>query len=82
MYVLVVLMTLFGLAISSRGKAQQAVGPVTNPALTRADFLQMLDRPRVPLAAEVIALPGTEGLVYEHFTYAAEKTQRVPGILL
>ena len=81
-YVLVVLMTLFGLAVSSRGMAQQAVGSATNPAQTRAAFLQMLDRPRVPLAAEVNALPGTEGLVYEHFTYAAEKTQRVPGILL
>ncbi len=47
-----------------------------------AAFLHMLDRPRVPLNAEVKALPDIDGLLYEHFTFSAEQEQRVPGILL
>ncbi len=42
----------------------------------------MLDRPRVPLAPEVKVLPELDGFLYEHFTYASEQGQRVPGILL
>jgi dienelactone hydrolase len=45
-------------------------------------FLQMLDRPRVPMAPEVKALPDLEGLSYEHFAFSSEQGQRVPGILL
>ena len=52
-------------------------------AATRAAFLKLLDRPRVPLAAEV----GTtselkEELVEIAFSYAAEAGQRVPGIIV
>jgi predicted esterase len=51
-------------------------------AATRAGFLQLIDRPRVPLAAE-IAAPVTDGaLVRLDFSYATEAGQRVPGILL
>ncbi|MEZ0539278.1 alpha/beta hydrolase family protein [Fibrella arboris] len=49
---------------------------------TRKAFLQLIDHPRVPLAPIVRVMPNTDGLRQEHFTYAAEKTQRVPGILL
>ena len=64
------------------GLAQGAGGQQPTPAATRADFLRMLDRPRVPLDAEVKTLPDAGGLTYEHFTVAAELGQRVPGILL
>ncbi|MDE3196864.1 MAG: acetylxylan esterase [Acidobacteriota bacterium] len=44
---------------------------------TRADFLRMIERPRVPLAPR-IAQEGPE----VHFSYASDSDQRVPGILL
>ncbi|MEZ0483465.1 alpha/beta hydrolase family protein [Fibrella aquatica] len=53
-----------------------------NTDATRKAFLQLIDHPRVPVAAEIKVLPNTDGLRQEHFTYAAEQTQRVPGILL
>ena len=49
---------------------------------TRADFLKLIDRPRVPLAAEVQALPSTNGLAVLHFTYASDAGDRVPGLLV
>ncbi|MBO0952297.1 dienelactone hydrolase family protein [Fibrella forsythiae] len=49
---------------------------------TRKAFLQLIDHPRVPLASVVKVLPNVDGLRQEQFTYATEKTQRVPGILL
>jgi dienelactone hydrolase len=48
----------------------------------RADFLKLIDRPRVPLAAEVTALPITGPLKEFHFTFASDAQQRVPGILV
>lgn len=52
------------------------------PQSSRAAFLQLLDRPRVPLAPEINALPSIANLTHEHFTFAAEQNERVPGILL
>ena len=49
---------------------------------SRADFLKLLERPRVPLAPQVDALPATNGVVPFHFSFAAEADQRVPGLLL
>ena len=49
---------------------------------TRADFLKLIDRPRVPLAPQEEALPAKNGLSYLHFSYAADAEQRVPGLLL
>ncbi|HEX4794076.1 MAG TPA: acetylxylan esterase, partial [Humisphaera sp.] len=49
---------------------------------SRSDFLKLIDRPRVPLAAEVTPLPAHGDLSEFHFTYAAEAGQRVPGILV
>lgn len=51
-------------------------------ARIRAAFLKMIDRPRVPLAAE--AKPRGDGGVYraEHFSFASEAGERVPGVFL
>ena len=76
-------MALVGVMLSPlAGLAQGAGGQLSNPAATRAAFLQMIDRPRVPTAPEIRALPDAGELTYEHFTVAAEPGQRVPGILL
>ncbi len=48
----------------------------------RADFLKLIDRPRVPLAPHVEKLWATNNLVEFHFSYASDAQQRVPGILL
>jgi dienelactone hydrolase len=49
---------------------------------TRAAFLKLIKRPLVPLASVVKDLPSVGDLSQEHFTFAAEVNQRVPGILL
>jgi len=49
---------------------------------TRADFLKLIDRPRVPQAAKVDVLSPTNGFAMEHFTFASDAAQRVPGLLL
>ena len=51
-------------------------------ARTRAAFLKLIDRQRVPLAAKVRELPETNGLAQLHFSFAADAEQRVPGLLL
>jgi dienelactone hydrolase len=48
----------------------------------RADFLRVVDRPRVALAPEVDALPATNGITQIHFTFSSDASNRVPGILL
>jgi dienelactone hydrolase len=52
---------------------------VQNP---RADFLKMIDRPRVALNPQIEELPATNGIVQFHFSFATDSAQRVPGILL
>ena len=52
------------------------------PADARADFLKLLQRPRVRLAPQVQAMPATNGLAQFRFEFNAEKGQRVPGVLL
>lgn len=49
---------------------------------TRASFLKLIDRPRVPLAPKVKELQEMDGLLLTHFTFAADAEQRVPGILV
>jgi cephalosporin-C deacetylase-like acetyl esterase len=50
---------------------------------TRAEFLKLIDRPRVPLAAEIKTGPSAPaGFIRLDFTYAADADNRVPGILL
>jgi len=48
----------------------------------RADFLKLIRRPRVRLAPQVEELPATNGIVQFHFSFASDKEQRVPGILM
>jgi dienelactone hydrolase len=51
-----------------------------NLAVTRAAFLKLIDRPKVPAAAEVHELGETGGVQHANFTYASEAGSRVPGI--
>jgi hypothetical protein len=53
-----------------------------SPAQTRTDLLQILDRPRVPLASEVTKLRPRGKLGQEHITFASEAGERVPGVVL
>jgi dienelactone hydrolase len=52
-----------------------------DPVSSRAAFLELINRPKVPLAPEVKALPPTNGITQIQFTFAADREQRVPGIL-
>jgi dienelactone hydrolase len=49
---------------------------------TRAAFLQVIDRPRVPLKPELTELAPVEGLKKLHLWFSADATERVPGYLL
>ncbi len=49
---------------------------------TRQAFLKLIDRPRVPLAPSVAQLSQSEGLEQWHFTFAADASQRVTGLLV
>jgi dienelactone hydrolase len=49
---------------------------------TRVDFLKLIDRPRVPLAAQEAADRMSGGPWIEWFSYATEAGQRVPGLLV
>jgi dienelactone hydrolase len=48
----------------------------------RADFLKLIERPRVALAAQVEKSAVTNGLLEAHFSFASEAQQRVPGLLV
>ena len=48
----------------------------------RADFLKLIERPRVALAAQTGEISDTNGIALFHFSFATEPGQRVPGILL
>jgi dienelactone hydrolase len=48
----------------------------------RADFLKLIDRPRVPLTAQIQQLTATNNLEQFHFSFAADAGSRVPGILI
>jgi len=54
----------------------------TMAANSRTEFLQLIDRPRVPLAPEMKELPVEDGLRHFTFSFATEAGQRVPGILV
>ncbi|MEY2880117.1 MAG: hypothetical protein RLZZ15_2497 [Verrucomicrobiota bacterium] len=56
------------------------VSPAT--AETRGDFLRLLDRPRVPLAAEAAAPTAKNDLAEIAFSYASDSANRVPGLLV
>jgi dienelactone hydrolase len=52
---------------------------VPNP---RADFLKLIDRPRVVLAPQVEKMSATNEFQEFHFSFAADVSNRVPGILI
>lgn len=73
------------LAISTRCYLLAAIGlfpMITQAADVRSDFLKLIDRPRVPLAAESQPFSSGDPLQELHFSYAADAQHRVPGILL
>jgi len=47
---------------------------------TRAAFLKLIDRPKVPSVVEITDAGETGSVAHAHFTYATDATQRVPGI--
>jgi dienelactone hydrolase len=49
---------------------------------TRAAYLAVIDRPRVPPKPELADLPAVEGLKKLHLWYSADADERVPGYLL
>jgi len=61
----------------------EAPGRVATPAelaATRAAFLKLIDRPKVPAAVEIRDLGEANGVRSAHFTYLTEAGQRVPGL--
>ena len=49
---------------------------------TRSRFLKIIERPRVPLDPELRVGRASRGLIATHFTFASEKGERVPGIII
>jgi dienelactone hydrolase len=52
---------------------------VQNP---RADFLKLIDRPRVALSPEVEKMSAANAFEEFHFSFASDASNRVPGILI
>jgi dienelactone hydrolase len=48
----------------------------------RADFLKIIDRPRVALAPQIAPMGSTNGIVEFYFSFASDAGDRVPGILM
>jgi hypothetical protein len=62
----------------------RAQAPSTQPTTetTRRDFLAMIDRPRVPLAAKITPQGVQDGMARFRFTFDSEADQHIPGMLL
>jgi dienelactone hydrolase len=56
--------------------------PRANGADARADFLKLIDRPRVEMSVQLGKITATNGLAESHFSFASEAQQRVPGLLV
>jgi predicted esterase len=69
------------LAVLMAGVFLQSVG-AQEASTTRADFLRLIDRPRVSPAPQVTAMPAAGRYSREHFTFLSEAGERVPGITL
>ena len=59
-----------------------SVAQPLSPAATRAAFLKLIDRPRVPLDVQIASQGEVDGLERWNFSYAADSAQRVPGVLV
>ena len=62
------------------GLALAASAQNANDGLARADFLRVIDRLRVPPEPVTTALGGGGRFAQEHFTFASEAEERVPGL--
>jgi dienelactone hydrolase len=62
--------------------ALSASGGAANETSTRADFLRLIDRPRVPAAPHLQPADSADGLARWNFSYASDAHNRVPGILV
>ena len=49
---------------------------------TRAAYLAVIDRPRVPPRPELAEMPAVEGLKKYHLWFSADASERVPGYLV
>src|SRR5580698_7017973 len=73
---------LLGAAVAAAALAGTLPAQPAAAASPRADFLRLIDRPRVALAPEASAPAPDGALVRIDFSYLTEAGQRVPGILL
>jgi dienelactone hydrolase len=84
--VLVPLLLLGACTATPAKKGEKAEGPQQqsrqDPQAARVEFLQMLNRPRVPLAPEVSPPTAADGVVQIRFWYTSQAGVRVPGILI
>ena len=67
------------LCLATLGLSPAVAAPGPAP---RADFLRLIDRPRVALDATASAPAREDALVRIDFSYQTEAGQRVPGILI
>src|SRR6266545_2807216 len=56
--------------------------PFTHAADARADFLKLVERSRVRLSPRIEEWPATNRIAQFHFSFASDKEQRVPGVLM
>lgn len=64
------------------GLSAQTFAQAPDATRTRAAFLQMIARPRVPLAPETQPRLDAGGYRAERFSFASEAGERVPGLFL
>jgi dienelactone hydrolase len=77
------MLSMLGAALIVGGPGLAAAGPGgSDAAATRAAFLKLIDRPRVPPAPELKQSPPADGLLRVDFSYLSEAGSRVPGILI
>jgi dienelactone hydrolase len=72
------------IAVTFQSAYAQFTSNFTSPDAesTRARFLKIIDRPRVPLNPELRPGEASQGLVATHLTFATEAGERVPGIII
>src|SRR5262245_23931952 len=72
----------FSLLLAATASLLSAQTRLEQPSPARQQFLKLIDRPRVPLAAETRPLDGGAEFEKQGFSFAAEARERVPGIAL
>src|SRR5882672_11290523 len=73
--------TVLSISFQRIDPGSMAAQPAVTPDV-RADFLRMIERRRVPAAAETHVFPDSALYAGEHLSFASEAGERVPGILL